>query len=603
MKLSLLPVAAAVTLAATAQADTTALPEVVVTATRGAELATTLPNVSVITRDDIDTRQPSSLADLLAQEAGIHVTANGGPLTATGIFIRSAAGKQVLVLVDGVRVNDANQGAFDFSLIRPDDIERIEIVRGPYSSQYGSDAIGGVIQIFTRKSDKAELSARLGRHGTQEYNAGARLGSQANGISLRAGYLDTDGFSATTPDSVFSYDPDDDGGLARTVQLSGNASPTDHLTLEFSSSWKEGRTEYDIGFTEQDHGTASASATLKTTDSWSQTLQLGWLRNRLDSDGRTDPFAYFSRFFTERQSVSWLHNITFNNHLTLVAGIDHASEDAESVDLLNQVTAFEKRTHNTGLFATQHAQFGIYSGSVSLRQDKHDSFGEHTSGSTTVAAQVTPAIKLYGAYGSAFRAPSANDLYYPGFFGMFAGNPALEPEKSRQSELGAEYRQGLRYTRISAYRNIVKNLIASDPSFPFNQANINSARLQGIELETGGRLDAIAYKFNVSSQSSEDGNGQDLSHRPQGSLNGSVTYAINDALSIGTDVQARSTILSGGQELPRYAIMGLHAGWNVSPSLTLGARLDNVGDKEYQQVYTYGTSRRSGYVTMNWRWQ
>lgn len=603
MKFSLLPLSAALALVSLAHAEITELPAVVVTATRIPEIATSLPNVSVITREDIARRQSFSLDEILQQEAGINIPSSGGPLTSTGIFLRGAASKQVLILVDGVRVNDANQGAFDISLLRPDDIERIEIVRGPYSSQYGSDAIGGVIQIFTRKSSKAEVSVRAGSFGTQEYNAGASIGDNKNGLSARAGYLDTDGFSASNANNAFGYNPDRDGGLARTAQLSGQTQFTEKLDANFNATWKDSLVEFDTGLSDQQLGTVSAGLTHRTTENWTQHLQFGWMLNNQDTDGRTDPFAYYSNFFTERDTASWLHDIQWAANWHSVVGIDFADEQAKSRDLLANNTLFDKRLQNTGIFLTQYGEVGIFSGSASIREDDHDTFGHHTTGSVTLAAQIIPSIKIYGAYGSAFRAPSANDLYYPGFFGTFAGNPDLQPETSREGEVGAEYRTGAQHVRISAYRNRVRNLIAADSSFPFNLANVNRARLQGLELDAGGKLESWSYNFNIGSLSAEDGAGDDLVRRPQGSFNALLGYAINERIKAGTEIRSRSSSKDGGQVLGGYTVFNLYAGWDITPSLNFGARLENVGDKQYQEVLGYNTVPRSGYLTATYTWR
>lgn len=603
MKFSFLPLSAALALVSPAHADDAELAPVVVTATRLPEIATSLPTASVITHEDIATRQASSLSEILQQEAGINIPASGGPLTSSGVFLRGAASKQVLILVDGVRVNDANQGGFDISLLRPDDIERIEIVRGPYSSQYGSDAIGGVIQIFTRKSEKAEVSMRAGHFGTQEYNAGASIGDHKNGLSVRVGYLDTDGFSASNTRNAFGYNPDRDGGLARTAQLSGQTRLTDKLDASVHSSWKDSLVEFDNGLSDQQLGTAAVDLKHRTTENWTQHLQLGWMLNNLDTDGRRDPFAYYSNFFTARDTASWLHDLQWAANWHLAAGIDFSDEQAKSRDLMAGSTLFDKRLQNTGIFLTQYGEAGIFSGSASLREDDHDTFGHHTTGGVTLAAQIMPSTKIYGAYGSAFRAPSANDLYYPGFFGMFAGNPDLQPETSRQGEVGAEYRTGAQRIRLSAYRNQVRNLIAADSNFPFTLANVNRARLQGLELDAGGALAGWNYHVNASSLSAEDAAGNDLVRRPQGSFNARLGYACADNIRVGTEVRSRSSSKDSGQTLGGYTVFNLYGGWDVTPAVNLGARLDNIGDKKYQDVLGYNTVPRSGYLTATYTWR
>jgi vitamin B12 transporter len=615
MKRFLLPLSAALSLSpAFAQEPTnSSLPTVVVTATRLPDIPAPLPNNTVITREEIAARGALTLVDVLQQEAGLIANNNGGPLTTGGIFLRGSAGKQVLVLVDGVRMNDANQGAFDLSLLRADDIERIEITRGPYSAKYGSDAIGGVIQVFTRKSAKAEVSVRGGRFNTQEYNAGVRAGDARNGIGLRVGYLDTDGFNATLPGS-FAFNPDRDGGLARTVQLNGDRELGDGVRAGFSSSWKEGRSEFDSGLNEQELGTASASLEHDVTDNWAQTLRFGWLLNNLDIDGRSDPFfPYFSRFRTERNSASWLHDVEWMAGWHAVAGVDFMQEQAQSRDLLAGATIFDQELENTGVFLTQYAEAGIISGSASVRVDDHDSFGSHTTGSATLAARVLPSTKLFAGYGTAFRAPSANDLYYPGDASFcfpptpgvkcYAGNPALQPEKSKNGEVGIEFRAGEQRVRLSAYRNRVRDLIVTGSAFPYPLVNEARARLQGIELDAGGKVAALTWRASAGSQSAEDAQGNDLIRRPQGTFNGLLQVDLSDRLNAGTEVRARSSSKDAGMTLGGYTVFNVYANWQVLPSLDLGARLENAGNKAYQEVAGYRTAPRSGYITARYVWR
>lgn len=613
MKHRLLPLAAAFACSTVLAQTTTPPADIVVTATRLAGIAAPLPNTTVITREDIATRQTTTLADLLQQEAGLVVSSNGGPFTSTGLFLRGSAGKQVLLLVDGVRVNDASQGAFDLSLLRADDIERIEIVRGPYSPQYGSDAIGGVVQVFTRQSARAEASVRVGRFHTQEYSVGARLGDRDNGLGVRAGYVDSQGYSNTLPSS-FAFDPDTDGGLARTAQLSGQTRLTEDTRASFSANWRDSHTEFDQGLSGQEFGTASARLEQSLSDTWRHSLQLGWMRNQLDSDGRGDPWApYLSRFQTERDSLSWLHDVEWTEGWQTVAGLDYEDEHAESRDLLAGTSAIDTRLQNTGVFLTQHGRAGRFSGSASVREDNHDSFGHYTTGNLTLAAQLTPSTRVYTAYGSAFRAPSANDLFYPGDpsfcfpptpgVSCYAGNPALQPEKSRSGEVGVELREGDQRVRVSAYRNRVRNLVNTGAAFPYALVNEARARLQGIELDADGRLGQLTWRLNAGSQSAEDGQGRDLVRRPQGTFNGLLQVQATDALTLGTELRARSSARDSGQRLGGYTLFNVFAGWQALPSLTLGARLENAGNKAYQEVLGYRTAPRSGYLTATYTWR
>lgn len=619
----------AATPAFAAEEKTKELPVVVATAKRVQDAQSNInASTTVITRGQIEQQQVSTLKDILQQQAGISLAGNGGPLTSTGIFMRGGSSKQVLILVDGVRVNDANQGAFDYSLIRADDIERVEIVRGPYSSQYGSDAVAGVIQIFTRKhTPGVTLSTRLGRivssdpdtslglgerkHSlSSETTVGFGLGDKKNGLSLGLSVLETDGFSATNKKS-YSFNPDADGGIARTARLAGWSQLSSNVGAKFSSSWKNSQPEFDNGLSDGDFGTASAELSHAILDNWMQRLQIGWTRTNLDTNGRKD--GYYTHFLTERKSASWQHEVTWAEGFQLVAGIDGSDEDAVSKDLIAKTTAFDQSLQNIGYFVSQYVNVGDFSASLSARQDKHDTFGEHSTGNVTLGYQLLPELKVYGAYGSAFRAPSANDLFHPGYTcydaswmpipgsHCYAGNPNLKPERSRQSELGIQFEwlQG-QQLRLSAYRNIVRDLIAGDQNSPFNQININRARLQGIELDASGKVDQLSYSFNVASLSAEDGNGKDLARRPQGALNGSLAYSPLEQVSVGAEVRARSTAKDGSKQIPGYTTGNLFTTWQATPDLTLGARLENLSNKIYEEAYGYNTAPRTAYISVSY---
>lgn len=598
--LSTLTLAIVAATPALAEEETSALPTVMVTAKRVMDEQPDInASTTIITRQQIEQQQVTSLKDILQQQAGITLASNGGNLTTTSIFMRGAASKQVLVLVDGVRVNDANQGAFDFSFIRADDIERVEIVRGPYSPQYGSDAVAGVIQVFTRKHQGVQINARAGSFNTVETSAGAGFGDKTNGFSIGASYLNTDGFSATNEKNVWGFNPDHDGGHSRSARLAGWTSFSDKLNARFNGNWQNSKPEFDNGVSDNDFGTASAELSHQTLDSWSQRLQLGWTRTNLDTDGTAD--FYYSHFLTERESASWLHDISWAEGMQLVAGVDYANEEAVSKDLLAKSTAFDKQLQNLGVFASQYVTMDDFSASLSVRQDHHDSFGEHTTGSVTMGYNILPTLKLFGAYGSAFRAPSANDLYYPGFFGEYAGNADLQPERSRQSEIGLQYQwQDGHQVRVSAYRNQVRDLITASSAAPYNLVNISQARLQGLELDASGVLARFNYTLNISSLSAEDGNGNDLPRRPQGALNALLAYSPADAFNLGVELRARSSAKDGMHRLDRYSTGNLFASWKATPELTLGARIENFNDEEYEEVYSYNTAPRAGYVSVNY---
>lgn len=598
LSLFLAPIAAFGALPAIA-ASAPSLDEVVVTASRfAAPVATINASTTVITRSEIEARQASSLADLLASAGGVNMVSNGGPLTSTSIFLRGTTNKQTLVLIDGARVNSTTAGGFDFSTLLPNDIERIEIVRGAGSVQYGSDAIGGVIQIFTRKDRHTTLSLRAGSYHTQEASLSSFIGDSTAGIGFQIGLLDSDGFNATN-----FGNKDRDGGTKKTASL--NAHKTLGKTrFAVSAITKNGDIEYDDGLSDQRYINVSASANTRFNQQWEQVVSLSSLRDDVDSTGLYGN----SRFISSRQSLSWLHNVQALGG-GWVVGIDAADEHASSAG----TSGYDERTYNAGAFVQSNYQFDRLDTQLGLRRDHHETFGGKTTGSATAGWQFTPAIRGYAKYATAYRAPNGNDLYYPGspnFGGVWGCGPSpaipfcyfgsrdLTPENSTQRELGLSYQFAKQHrASLSAYRNDVTDLIAIDFSqngFPL--INIDKAKLRGVELEVAGSFTQWAYRLNASNQFAEDTQGKPLARRPRRHLNTDISYTGFERVRLGSEVVARSSTVDFGP-VAGYAIGNIYADWQVTDMLKLGLRIDNVLDKDYTQANGYFTPGRSAYAS------
>lgn len=574
-------------------------PEIVITADRFASAISDIPaSVTVITRSDIEARQASSVADLLATAGGLNMTPNGGPLTATSVFLRGTTNKQTLVLIDGVRANSTTAGGFDFSTLSPADIERIELVRGPGAVQYGADAIGGVIQIFTRQQERTTLSLRAGSYNTQEANLNSFIGNAQNGLGVSLGWMDTDGFNASNFGSG-----DRDGGNRKTLAVNGHRTLGD-TRVEFSAVGRKGQTEYDDGISQQDYASGSLRVIRKMSSTWEQSFSLGSLRDANDSRGLYGN----SKFVSARQTASWLNNV-----LALggrwIGGLDYNDEHYDSAG----ASGYNERLYNLGAFIQSQYQFGKLDTQVGLRHDHHESFGGKTTGSAAAGWQFSRDLHGYVKFGTAYRAPSGNDLYYPGlanFGGVFgcgpvpaiavcyAGDRNLRPEQSRQREIGLSYQiNPSNQVKLTAYRNDMTNLIAVD----FNQSgfpvrNIDQARLRGVELESSGRLAHWTYRVSASNQFAEDGQGQALARRPHRLLGADLRYTGFGKVQIGGEILARSSAVDFGA-IPGYAIGNLYADWKASQRLKLGVRVDNVTNKDYTVVNGYYTPGRSAYLT------
>jgi len=595
---ALAPVALAISVSAHATDTTSALNEVVVTASRAAENTSEISaSTTVITREDIEARQSVSLAQLLSLAGGIDVASNGAPGASTSVFMRGTNSNHVLVLIDGVRANTANDGRFDFSLLRPEDIERIEIVRGARSAQYGSDAIGGVIQIFTRKTSRNFVAIRAGSFKTQELQAGVGISKDLDYLSLTSSYADLDGFSARKAPS----NQDRDGQHSKSAQINAGKQLGEKSMLQFNAIYQDRQVEFDQGLSDEQLSNARVAFSHATTANWQQTLELGY--NRVERDNTLD---------ASRLQGSWVNQVNLGKAGNLIAGIDYQQEEINTGDF-----GYDKTIQSHGGFVTIESTLQKLGINASARRDEHERFGGHNTGSLTLTYPVANSLRAYGTVASAFKAPTAEQLFSLGFNGFceedgdfdfddfgpcFVGNPALQPEKSKQRELGLRWQVAQQHTlTTNVYDNEIRGLITNDFAFPNNYINLNRARIKGVELTAQGKHGIFNYQINANSLKAKDDNGDDLLRRPRGGLNGLFMLQPSSRWSVGTEVIARSHAKdfgnSGIERVPGYTLVNLLGQWKATRQLTLGLRADNVTDKQYAQVIGFNTADRSGYVT------
>ncbi len=595
---ALAPLTLAMSFAAQAADDTKPLTEIVITANRAAEsLSTTSASTTVITRQDIESRQSASLAQLLSLAGGIDVASNGAPGSSTSVFMRGTNSNHVLVLIDGVRANTANDGRFDFSLLRPEDIERIEIVRGARSAQYGSDAIGGVIQIFTRKAERSFIALKAGSFHTQEMQVGVRSRQDRDYVSLTASYADQDGFSARNRPS----NPDRDGQHSKSTQISAGKQISEKSMLQFNGLYQDRQVEFDQGVSDEQLSNGRVSFNHATTDNWQQTIELGY--NRVVRSTSLE---------ASRLQGSWVNQINVGQASQVVAGVDYQQEAVDT-----GAFGYDKTIQSHGGFVTLETVLAKLGISLSGRRDEHERFGHHNTGSFTLSYPLLTNLRVYGTVASAFKAPTAEQLYSLGFTGFcesdgdfdfndfgpcYIGNPSLQPEKSRQREVGVRWQVAPNHVvTANIYDNQIRGLITNDFAFPNNYANIDRARIKGAELTVSGKHGIFNYQINANRLKAQDDNGADLLRRPRAGLNALLMLQPTQRWSVGTEVISRSHAKDFGnvgiERTAGYTIANLLTNWQITPKLTLGLRVDNATNKQYVQANGYNTADRSGYVT------
>lgn len=586
---------------APSQAESTEIEPVVVTATRTARTVDqSLAAVSVITREDIERRQARNLGDVLRALPGMQMTNNGGEGQATSMFLRGTESDHVLVLIDGQRVGSSTLGTAPFQDLPLHHIDRIEVVRGPRSSLYGAEAIGGVIQIFTRKGDKGgkSFSGTIGSDDTGIISGTYALGDQDRWLTVGLSLKETDGFDACQADltaGCFANEPDEDGYRNQSFSLRGGFRMGESTEFDLQVLQANGDTEFDGGFTnESDTRSQVVGGKVKTwlSDSWQMTLAAG------RADDESDNFlngAFASRFDTQRDNYSAQSDWYVGEDTLLTLGLDH--EDV-SVESSTAYTVSERA--NSGLFTQYQGRIGEHDIQLAMRADDNEQFGSHRTGSIAWGHSLDNGLRLNASFGTAYKTPTFNDLYFPLF-----GNPNLDPERSRSLEFGVNGSHFDTAWSVHVYETRIKDLIAFDPFFV--PANIAKARIQGLELAAsreimGWTVSARADFMDPVNQSAGANQGKLLNRRPNQILNVDVDRGFGD-WSVGASlnmVGRRFDDLPNNNELGGYSVLDLRVEKSLDKHWTLQGRVDNAFDERYETARRFNQPERGYYLTLRY---
>jgi vitamin B12 transporter len=607
-----LALALALSVPAFAQEDAaTELDRVQVTATRTAvSVDESLAPVEVIDRAAIERSQARDLPDLLRGRAGISLSNQGGPGKLTTLFLRGAESDHVLVLIDGVRAGSATSGLFSFQDLPLELVDRIEIVRGPRSALYGSEAIGGVIQVFTRRdrgTPSARGSASIGSQGQAAGSAGVGGGLGAGWFGLDAAYRSAEGIDACevaspTPFSggcfIFAPEPDRDGYRNRSLSARGGVEGQ-AWSLALHALHADGRNAYDGDWvnlskvTQQVFGGSLKARLGDRTD-----LRLTAGRNHDASDNYLDKDGLFidrGRFESDRDSAGLQADIALADGQLLTLGGDWLG------DRVGGDTAYARSSRRTRAgFAQYLGTFGPQSLQLALRHDDDSQFGGHATGNLAWGLSFADGWRVTAGAGTAFKAPTFNELYFP-----FFGNPRLRPEESRSVELGLR-RSGARLDwRLDAFETEVDDLIAYDAAL-FMPNNIERARMRGAELglATGigeWRLDASASWLDTEQRAGFNA-GRELPRRARHGARLDLDRALGDwRLGLtGVAEGARWDDVANSRRLPGHATLDLRAEWLLAPAWTLQGRVANVFDRDYQTASFYRQPGREWLLTLRY---
>lgn len=565
-------------------------------------LSDSLRSVVVITASDIEESGQLTLAEVLKQFGDVEMASNGGQGHASSVFIRGANSAHTLVLVDGVRLQSATLGTTAFENIPLAQIERIEIVKGPASSLYGSDAIGGVIQVFTRSgrsTPAVDVTVGMGSYNTHLAKGAASTSFGNTSFSLAAGFIETDNFNVTKPTVSFGrFNPDDDGYRNSNVSAKLAHRFDSRNELGASAFYSDGTAHFDNGprtddFTLQKLSTYSVYSRNDLNDAWRSLVRVSTSRDDSTTFGGTPP----SRFRTDQPQMTWQN--TFKLPVgALVAGAEYLRQ---KVDSTTQYVVTERTIKS--LFAGYSADLGPHGVQASVRRDDNSQFGDRNTGSFAYGYRLSTHARVRAGYGTAFHAPSFNDLYFPGF-----GNPGLQPERAHNREIGFDWQQARQRFSATYFDNRIADLIV----FAFNPVtsalrpeNVSRARIRGGEFSYQLRyLDTDVRTMLTLQDPKAEPTGLRLQRRAKrhGSVIASRAFG---AWKIGAEMVASGERFDSSNEAPTsrmagYAVFNLSVIYRLSPSWSVDARWNNIGNRKYELVRNFNTPGSNALVSLRW---
>lgn len=584
--------------------------EIVVTATRIEQpLNKTLSSTTVITKEDIKNSQATDVATILRSVAGVEISQNGGTGKSAAVFMRGSNSTQVLVLLDGVRINSATYGTTSIEQLMLDQIERIEVVRGNVSSLYGSDAIGGVIQIFTKHGHGApafNVSEGVGSHGTQRLAAGLGGSVEGNDFNIQASRFNTEGVSSMNPAiKPKNINPDNDGydntSVSANVRHAFNA---DH-SLSASIFNSQGSNQYDsasglptdINNNEVRVSKSSLTSDNRLSETWQSKIQLAQGSDTYQDFKNGAPVANGSIYKTTNQQLSWQNTLRIDEEKSFLAGVESLGQKVSS-DVQPGYTQTE-RTVNS-LFVGYTGNYGAHQLQTNLRHDNNSQYGTANTGLLGYGYAFNQAWRATASYSTAFRAPTFNELYYPGY-----GNTALRPEHSQHTEAGLHYVENAHNVSLVWFDNRTRDLISAvlvDPAtYKYQAQNVNEARVDGVELSYAVQLADTGVKVAATTQTPRDLiTGKALAGRANQHGSVGVTQKMG-ALQLGGEWQYSDSRISGVQTLEPYSVINFTAGYALNKELKLSLRADNLTNQNDSNVYGYNPLGRTLLVSMSYQ--
>ena len=597
------------------------LDKIVVTATRTpTKTSNVIAQTRVIDSETLQRYQGQTVVDVLKNQPGINITQSGGMGTASNFYMRGFDSKQVLVIIDGVRYGSISLGSPSLNLLAADQIDRIEVLYGASgSSIYGSDAMGGVIQVFTKGNnvEQSNVSTTVGYGSNNHYQVGitGQLKNDTSSLSLGVSRNETDGFNAIANSSSADYNTDDDGFKSTNASLALQHKLSDSLSAGISALYTDSTTDIDSAgnvfpnaYSDQKNGSANAYLQYKTPLTVSKLSYGQSIDKSTTHDANSIDYQKGSQYDTTQEQARLETSINAQPG-TVIVGAEWLSQQLDASDVLDfsgypdpaVQTPYnpEDRTVKSAFVGYQLADT-YYDVQANYRVDENSQYGHESTYNLGAAIRPLAGMRIGANYATGFRAPTFNDLYWPGF-----SNPNLKPERTENTEVFVEYVNDAQTSRLTGYYTDAEDLISS-------AANISEAKIKGLSLTSDWNMNAFIFGLGYDYLDAKDKTAnsasynQQLAYRPK---NSGMVYVGYQQPMFDVRLEAKHTddrLTAENNKLDSYTLLNLSGAVYITPNLRANLRVDNITDEDYTLASQFGNEYATegtsyfGSLTYDW---
>lgn len=567
---------------------------IIVTGTRiPTQISESLSAVTLFQRADIERLQASDLFDLMSHVPGSSLVRNGGRGSSTSMSLRGNQSDHTLFLMDGVRIGSATTGGAALAAINLSTVQRIEIIRGPKSNLYGADAIGGVVNIITRKTESSRVlnvEAGFGSNSTQDTTI--LLGANGDKYSLTTvvNRLYTDGIDNT--ESKAGINGDDDGFTKDSMAINYQYQATDSALWKVTYNQNDTKADYDnncsIGswpnsspvdcdiYSSGEVSALASTMDMNISEQWQTSFQIGHTIDEGSERARNIDLSTTNnggKFNTKKTEATWVNTLGLAAGQALMLGLDYQKEEVDSSTVYDE----ESRENSAG-FAQFQMQLGAIDTNLGIRYDDNEQFGSHTTASILAGIDLSETFRLVGSFGEGFKAPTFNDLYYPGF-----GNASFVPEESKNIEIGLNADLGNVSATLAFFNNNIENLIQYN-SATFASDQTAEVEITGLEFNVNTEVSGWTLSLSGAVIDPENkSNGKLLRRRAEQSMTFDAGTTLN-GIAIGISVRSESHRYDDAANMVRlggYTTTAMRASYRINDNWLVKARVNNLTDKNY----------------------